>query len=892
MSLAIGTRLGAYEITGRIGAGGMGEVYRSTDTRLGREVAIKTLPTALASDKDHLARLEREAKLLATLNHPHIATVHSLDELEGTLYLAMELVLGETLEEKLKAGALPVEDALRLALQIAEALEAAHGKGVIHRDLKPANIMVTAQAQVKVLDFGLAKAFSIEPREPSPGRSPARSLAMTQQGIILGTAGYMSPEQASGQATDQRADIWAFGVVLYEMLTGLPLFSGESVPHILAEVLKTEPDWKRLPKNLHPLVRHMLERCLAKRPRKRYSGIGDARVDIEEVLSDPAGATPAFIASTAAAPVSPLRRFGLPLGLAVGAAVAALAVWFAMLPEAPPVNRFEHAWPAELGFRRTGVSVLALSPDGRRFAMNTEEGIYLRRMGELESRLIPGTEVDLRSPFYSPDGQSIAYHVPASNQLHRIALGGGASVIVAGEVDTFRGAHWAVDGTILFAMEKGIYRVPATGGSPELVIPAVGGELFDGPQLLPDGDHVLFTSAPAGNWDDGEITIASLATRTRTRTVVHKGGSAARYLPTGHLVYANANNLVGISFDLATLSVSGGAVSLVPGLVRSGASGGTANYGISDDGTLVYLTEAPFGAGEGIASLVWLDREGNETPTGMAPCICVPPVGAVALSPDGMRAAVAILTEGDLDLWIWSFAEGTLSKLTFEPGDQGMPVWTPDGQRVIYLSGGEGVMARAADGTGDAEPLLKDPRFGGPGSLDADGNVLLTNGNDIHVLNVADGTASPLLAEPYAELHPAISPDGRFIAYASTESGRPEIYVRPYPDVESGKRQVSTDGGVFPRWSAEGNRLYFASGDGADITQAVVATERPYSRQTAAPIPFQIAPNIAFDVSADGERFLVLKLGLTDAALDAMQPRVIIVQNWIEGELKRLVPVD
>ena len=404
MSLGERTRLGAYEITGLIGAGGMGEVYRARDTRLGREVAIKTLPAALAADQDRLARFEREAKLLATLNHPHIATVHSLDEHEGTLYLAMELVEGETLEDKLlKTGALPVEDALRLSLQIAEALEAAHGKGVIHRDLKPANIMVNTQGEVKVLDFGLAKAFDNEPAEASPGQSPALSLAMTQQGLILGTAGYMSPEQASGQATDQRADIWAFGVVLYEMLTGLPLFGGESVPHILADVLKSEPDWTKLPRNLHPRLKLMLERCLTKKPRNRYHSIADARVDLEQALSDPADVTRGELGAVSSS-TSRWRRF-LPwaAGLVL-AALAGLTAW-QLKPEPPrPVQRFVHDLPEGRELFAALPGALDIAPDGRRLVYNSSDGLVVRDLDAIGDRVIPGTLTRFAVEF-SPDGE-------------------------------------------------------------------------------------------------------------------------------------------------------------------------------------------------------------------------------------------------------------------------------------------------------------------------------------------------------------------------------------------------------------------------------------------------------------------------------------------------------
>ena len=437
MALAAGARLGAYEIAGQLGTGGMGEVYRATDTKLGREVAIKTLPSALAQDSDRLARFEREAKLLAALNHAHIAAVYGLDAHEGTEYLAMELVEGETLEAKLKDGPLPVEDALHLALQIADALEAAHSKGVIHRDLKPANIMITHDGAVKVLDFGLAKAFSGDAKEASPAHSPALSLAMTQQGLILGTAGYMSPEQASAQTTDQRADIWAFGVVLYEMLTGLPLFGGESVPHILAAVLQTEPDWKRLPKDLHPRLKLLLEHCLAKKPHNRLHSIADARIDIQDVLDDPQS-------TRVASSVATRRSFRtvLPLVAAAITATAAVAVLvgWKLWPESgpAPITRFAYSVPQRQTIDSVGRSIVTLSPDGRSFVYNTADGLFLRSMDQLDARRIPGTEENSLNPFFSPDGQSVAYF--AGGRLMRVALSGGAPVVIASDVSAPFGA--------------------------------------------------------------------------------------------------------------------------------------------------------------------------------------------------------------------------------------------------------------------------------------------------------------------------------------------------------------------------------------------------------------------------------------------------------------------
>jgi serine/threonine-protein kinase len=882
LALSSGTRLGSFEIVERIGAGGMGEVYRATDSKLGRYVAIKTLPASLAQDADRLARLEREAKLLASLNHAHIAAVHSLDEHDGTLYIAMELVEGETLESRLKAGPLSVDDSLQIALQIASALEAAHEKGVVHRDLKPANVMVTQNGVVKVLDFGLAKAFSGDPNEASPGHSPALSMAMTQQGLILGTAGYMSPEQASGQATDQRADIWAFGVVLYEMLTGQPLFSGESVPHILAAVLRLEPDWDRLPAKLHPRLGRVLARCLKKKPRERYHSIADVRIDIEEIAADPEGAK-----LEAARPETVARR---PIAGWIAAAVAttavlAVAAAWTLWPDPPPrsLMRFDYDVPESLQFRIAGRPIFALSRDGRRFVVNTGQGLYLREMSDLEARPIPGTEAVLTNPFFSPDGQSVAYFSPADVAFKRISISGGAPVLMAAGVDNPFGASWGGDGMILAGQTEGVVRFPASGGEPEIVVAAEPGERLHGPELLPDGDSILF-SATTTNWDAAEIAVASLA--TGERTILLRGGSDARYLPSGHLVYAREDDLFAVPFDLATLSVTGGAQPLVQGLVRAGNLTAAANYGIADDGTLAYVSGGTL-TGNNV-SLVWTDRDGSETDVGMAPCDCFD----LALSPDGTRVAVAEFDpeRGESDIWIWSFGERTRTRLTFEMGVQVLPVWRPDSRGIVYTSGGEGILERAADGTGSAELLLEWGTQGfGSFGIDGNGDVILVGPGDLVVLKLSGDGAAQLLATGFVEDQPELSPDGRWLAYQSDESGRPEIYVRPYPDVDAGKWQISDGGGTEARWSPDGSRLYFLGA--TEMMATEVELEPAFRRQTPTPLfaldAYDRGGVRNYDLGADGERFLMRRRGASPEA--TQQARVVIVQNWVD-ELERVVP--
>jgi serine/threonine-protein kinase len=886
MPLSAGTRFGSYEISALIGVGGMGEVYRATDTKLGREVAIKTLPAELASDKDRLARFEREAKLLAALNHAHIASVYSLDGHDGTLYLAMELVDGETLERKLARGRLPIEEALRLALQVAEALEAAHEKGVVHRDLKPANVMVSGDGQVKVLDFGLAKSFSADPKHTVVGRSPALSLAMTQQGLVLGTAGYMSPEQASGQATDQRADIWAFGVVLYEMLTGKPVFTGESVPHILADVLKTEPDWSRLPKNLHPRLKLLLERCLEKNARDRYHSIADVRVDIEEALSDPAGVTQRATIDASRGSSSAARVGVAVVTTGVVAALIGWALWPA--PEPQPVTRFEYTLPGGLSLiSGSGASEFALSPNGRLFVYTTADGLYLRSMDDLEARRIPGVQGVPKGPFFSPDGQSIAYYTVG--ELKRIAIGGGASATIAAiagaTVTSNHEASWAPNGMILFGQSEGVFRVSATGGKPELVIPAQDEERVYGPQLLPDGDSVLFTTMTTENPDEAQIVTQSLS--TRKRTVLVSGGYDAHYVPGGYLIYMLGDSLFAVAFDARRLAVSGSAVPVVRGIATEVFRYPAAFYAVSSNGTLVFTP-----ARSPTSELVWVDRAGREESLGLKPCYCHNP----SLSPDGTRVVLTVSQDNgkNLDLSVWSLAQRNLMRLTFEGGLEDAPVWRPDSAAIAYRVSPDSIFLIPADGTGARKQLLRgSERSGGPmpRAWTSNGDLIFSGDGPLQVVAV-NGAGEPR-SLPVARFHAgrsALSPDGHWLAYESRESGESEIYVRPYPDIETGKWQISSGGGEEAKWARDGHTLFFLGPKSLMASRVESAPnfkfqtpEAVFDRgkyQLSTPAPLR------YDVSADGQRFLVLRAAEGDAGAESAQ--VVVVEHWDE-ELKRLV---
>ena len=904
MALTPGIRLGVYEITAPLGAGGMGEVYRARDTKLGRDVAIKVLSDGFTHDAERIARFQREAQILASLNHPHIAAIYGLEEANESQFLILELVDGDTLADRLKAGALPLGETVAIARQVADALQAAHEKGIIHRDLKPSNIALTRDGHVKVLDFGLAKALAPDAASATAGdRSQAPTITspaqMTAAGMILGTAAYMAPEQAKGRAADKRCDVWAFGCVVYEMLTGTRAFEGENVGDTLAAVLRGEPDWAALPATVPAAVRTLIRRCLEKDGRQRIADISVAQFVLDD-LADVASATAPGSAATIA-PRPPLwRRMAILSGTwLVGVAMAGSAVWFAVRSTAPPrVSRLLITPPSAAALAVDDGRSLALTPDGTRLvyvgANNT--ALFVRALDQLDATSLTGLGVPY-GPFVSPDGQWIGFFDGVS-ALKKVAITGGPAVTLGRPDGTALGASWGPDGTIIFATNDpttGLQRIADAGGEPTVLTRPnrAGGERDHlWPEILPGGQAVLFTiTATTGGLDQAQIAVLDL--RTGTQTVLIRGGSDARYVSSGHLVYAAAGRLHAVAFDLARLAVVGTPVKVLPEVLTRPS--GDAGVAVAADGTLVYVSGGV--SAVGLRSLVWVDRRGQETPIPAPPRNYAFP----RLSPDGTRLAIYI-PDQEIDIWLWDLARATLTRATFDPGVDIFPVWPPDGRQLLFSSaraGAVNLFAQAADGSGDVTRLTKSPNIQHATSVSPDGTRLVftetapTTGPDVMQLRL-DGThaVTPLVQTPFNERNGEVSPDGRWLAYEANDSGRFNIYVRPFPDVSSGYWQVSTDGGTRPLWARNSQELFYLN-----VTGALMRVGVAHGPTWAATAPTKLfegrygaaagQSGRTYDIAPDGKRFLMIKAGAPDQT--AVPMSLIVVQNWTE-ELKRLVP--
>ena len=884
----------------------MGKVWRAHHTGLKRDDALKVLPDAFASDPDRLARFRREAQVLASLNHPNIAHVYGLEQSDGVQALVMELVEGPTLADRIAQGRIPVDEALPIAKQIAEALEAAHEQGIIHRDLKPANIKVTTDGVVKVLDFGLAKLAQPEATAGQANVTAAPTITspamITGVGVILGTAAYMAPEQAKGREADKRSDIWAFGSVLYEMLTGKRPFDGDDVSDTLANVLRIDPDWTALPSEIPPAIRTLLQSCLTKDRRRRIADISTVLFVLEKGASlvPPTGRV-----STAPLPHRSLwlHIAALTAGAMVVAAVTGTAVWFATrTPESvsPRTSRLLIAQSRADALTIEADHDLAIAPDGSRviYVGNNGTQLFVRALDALApAAVFTGAP---SSPFVSPDGQWIGF-IDSVTYLKKVAVTGGPAITLATVDAAATGAIWAPDDTIIFSTQNattGLQRIGATGG-PTTVLTrpdrAQGEADHVSPELLPGGRAVLFTvTAQAGGLDAAQVAV--LDVQTGTRKILVRGGSHARYVPSGHLVYVAAGTLRAVAFDLAGVETRGTSVPVIPDAVMSNF--GDVDAVVAGDGTLAYVSGGAAFRGR---SLVWVDRQGRETP------IPAPPRGYTfpRLSPDGTRVAV-FLAEQETDIWVWDLGRTTLTRVTSDLGIDIHPVWTPDGRQLIFTStragGVRNLFSQAADGIGAVGRLTDSPNAQNAGAVSPDGRRLIftetapMTGDDVMQVEL-DGTrrVTPLVRSPFAERNGAVSPDGRWLAYEANDSGRFEIYVRPFPEVNRGPWQVSTAGGTRPFWTRSGLELMYSSPAGAVMR---VGVERAPSWAATTPTLLvkagYFAPPANFgrahDISPDGQRLLMIK-GRDGSDQTAAPASLIVVQHWTE-ELKRLVPTN
>jgi serine/threonine protein kinase/Tol biopolymer transport system component len=813
MAIPSGTKLGSYEVVAQIGAGGMGEVYRAHDAKLGRDVAIKVLPANFVNDPERLSRFQREARMLAALNQANIATIYGLEQSGGVTCLVMELVPGETLAERAKAGPLPIEEALKIAVQIAEALEAAHEKGIIHRDLKPANVKVTPEGKVKVLDFGLAKVFEGDSASEDIGNSPTLSRAATMQGVILGTAAYMSPEQAKGKPVTKATDIWAFGCVLYELLSGHAAFEGDDITEILAAVVRAEPDWNLLPESAPQGIRLLLRRCLRKDRRQRFQDATDVRIEIQEAIAAPM--------DSGAAPTHPISMSKLPwavaTALAIIAVVALLALWHStrhVEQALRPLVRLDVDLGPDVSLGSVAGADEIISPDGTRIVYVSQGRLFTRRLDQPNTTELAGTQ-GAWAPFFSPDGQWVAFFT--SGKLQKISVEGGSAIALCDALNG-RGGSWGEDGNILAALNAtgGLSRIPSAGGPPTPVTDLQSGEFTHSwPQILLGGKAVLFTASPTARaFDNANIDVMSLADHRR-KTLV-RGGTFGRYLPSGHLVYVNRGTLFAVPFDVDRLEVHGTPAPVLDQIGYNTVQG-SAQLDFSQAGTLIYRSG---GAGGGLLTVAWLDGAGKTQPLLAKPGN----YGRPSMSPDGQRLALEVTEGPGTDIWLYEWQRDTMTRLTFI-GNAIAPLWNPDGRYIAFLATEEGINVIRSDGSGKPQPLTRSKNIQVPWSFTPDGKRLafyeLDSKTSFDLWTVPlesdsaglrAGKPEAFLQTPADERTPSFSPDGRWLAYVSDESGTFQVYVRAFPD-KGGKWQISNSGGWLPIWSRNGHELFFEALD-------------------------------------------------------------------------------
>jgi eukaryotic-like serine/threonine-protein kinase len=922
MPIAAGARLGAYEILTLIGSGGMGEVYRARDTKLSRDVALKVLPSEFTSDPERLARFKREAQVLASLDHPNIGAIHGFEDADGVQALVLQLVEGPTLADRISLGQIPVDEALPIARQIAEALEAAHDQGIIHRDLKPANIKVRHDGAVKVLDFGLAKlldadAVAGQPRAYSPAVTNSPTIttpAMTQMGVILGTAAYMAPEQAKGLPADHRSDVFSLGSVLYEILTGRAAFHGDTPPDILASVLVREPDYSALPSNLNPRIPELLRRCLEKNPKKRWQAVGDLRAEIETIAAAPHATTVEPMA-----PPRPLWRRAMPVvtGTVLATAITSVA-WWSVRPSLPPptVTRFSFTLAEGERFIDLFLPQVAISPDGTQIAYVANRRIHLRSMSELTSRTIPGTEYPgfIGAPVFSPDGRSLAFWTQSGSSpsearqpgmFKRISLTGGAAVTVCQASVPF-GAIWDSTGIVFgqaLTAERGIVRCSPNGGKPELIVRVKSDEIAQGPQMLPGGDAVLFTLARGYSgdtailtsdfWDKANVVVQSLK-GGEIKTVI-EGASDARYLPTGDLLYALGGTLLAVPFDARRREVTGGPVSVLEGVSRPTSFGNgpaTAQASISSTGSLVYIPGPLTTSAQ--AMLVVVDPRGGIQPLKTPPGSYRYP----RVAPNGKRVAVGIDDARGTNIWIYDLAGTTaIRQLTFGGKNQ-FPVWVGD-DAVAFQSDREGepsIFRQRADGATPAERLTRADQGTAhvPESVSPDGRMLLYDvvkasqrEHALWSLSIADRKAAPFgnARSLDAAIASKFSPDGKWVAYGASLVGNMQVFVEPYP--RTGSQYVIGDG-THPIWSRDGRSLSYEWQ--GQLFTVPVTTQPAFSFGTATSVPrstvYRSTQESYRDSMPDG-RYLGVTAG--EVSLGIANAQIQVILNWSE-ELKQRVP--
>jgi serine/threonine-protein kinase len=923
MSLSPGTRVGPYEVVGLLGVGGMGEVLRARDNKLNRDVALKVLPELVAADPDRLARFQREAQVLAALNHTNIAHIHGFEDSGAVHAIVMELVEGSTLAELIgdtgqaAPAQLSIDDAIAIARQMAEALEAAHEQGVIHRDLKPANVKVRDDGVVKILDFGLAKVWMPESASTSSDamNSPTLTARATQVGMILGTEAYMAPEQAKGRPVDKRADIWAFGVVLHEMLTGERCFKGDDVSETLASVLKDRPAFDQLPSGTPPRLKRLLERCLERDPKQRLRDIGEARVllaELERGVPDASVATAPIAIPSPAAPRPSVAPWII-AGLLAAALVGAIVTWAPWTPVPPAqVMRFSFLPPAGQQLPVLTVDrVAAISPQGTHLAfVNALGNLFIRALDGLEAQALSGIS-GARAPFFSPDGKWVGFF--QGTELKRVAITGGPALTIHPTLGAPRGASWGPGDSIVFATSAsgtGLMSVPVGGGEVKnLTTPEAGvGEDHVFPSVLPEGRGVLFTIS-AAVVENSQVAVLDL--ESGKHRVLVRGGGQAEFVSAGrgtagYIIYGAAGSLRAVRFDAKTLEVQGDPVPIVDRVRMAGSTYAT-QFGVSSTGTLMFV---PGGLGVDLTdqrSMVWIDRQGKETAIAT-----LPPRAyyTLQLSPDGARVAVEI-RDRDQDIWVWDIAGEKLTPLTLEKVQDSMPIWTPDSRRIVFRSAvsgtGGNLFWQSADGTGAAERLTTAPDTQQTPTSFAlkHGLILFTESGRTSTVDfiggftIATRQSAPVFAPGYSVRNADVSPDGRFLIYESLETGTPQIFVRPFPDLNSGRWQVSANGGIKPMWAPDGHEAFYLQVDQAGATDlmAVPISTAPVFKPGKPARLFGVSRlsgqsnGRPYDVSNDGKRFIAVKTppAANDSASVAGSSIVFVV-NWLE-ELKARLPI-